>query len=67
MEHQDHLSGKILKATVKIQEDFPELVKYLDEIPRTFQSNTEKGVSHEALEDYLDSLNNLMDKYENES
>ncbi len=48
---------------MKIQEDFPELIKYLDEIPRNSQSNTEKGVSHKALKDYLDSLNNLLETY----
>ena len=66
MQNQDDLSIKILITTVKIQEEFPELIKYLDEIPRSFQSNTEKGVSHIALKDYLDSLNDLLKTYAKE-
>lgn len=66
MQHQDELSEKIFSTTVKIQEEFPELIKYLDEIPRNFQSNTEKGVSHKALKDYLDSLNDLLETYAKE-
>jgi len=66
MQHQDDLSEKIFIATMKIQEEFPELMKYLDEIPRNLQSNTEKGVSHNSLKDYLDSLNNLLKTYSKE-
>lgn len=66
MEHQDDLSRKIFLATEKIQEEFPELIKYLDEIPRNFQSNTNKGVSQKALKDYLDSLNDLLETYAKE-
>ena len=66
MQHQDELSKKIFLTTVKIQREFPELIKYLDEIPRNFQSNTEKDVSHKALKDYLDSLNDLLETYAKE-
>ena len=63
MLHQDHLSENIFIATVKIQKDFPELVKYIDEIPSNLLLNNKKGVSHKALKDYLDSLNNLLETY----
>ena len=66
MQHQDDLSENIFIATLKIQEEFPELIKYINEIPRSLQLNTEKSVSKKALKDYLDSLNNLLETYAKE-
>ncbi|MFT4521433.1 MAG: flagellar biosynthesis chaperone FliJ [Bacteroidia bacterium] len=66
MESQNVLSEKIFLTTEKIQEEFPELIKYLDEIPSNFQSNTEQGVSKEALKEYLDYLNDLFETYAKE-
>ena len=66
MESQNELNETILLTTLKIQEEFPELTKYLDEIPRNFQSNTEKGVNNKALKDYLDSLIDLLETYAKE-
>ncbi|MFN0728395.1 hypothetical protein [Polaribacter gochangensis] len=63
MEHQSSsLSKKIFLTTEKIQEEFPELMKYLDEIPINLL-NTEKGVSQKDLKDYLDSINDLLKTY----
>ena len=61
MQHQDDLSENIFIVTLKIQEEFPELIKYIDEIPRNLQLNAEKFVSKKALKDYLDYLNNLLE------
>ncbi len=63
MESQNGLNESILLTTLKIQNEFPELVKYLDELPKKFQSNTEKGVNNKELKDYLDSLNDLLETY----
>jgi len=63
MEFQKNLNDTIFLTTVKIQEEFPELTKYLGEIPGNFQSNTEEGVNNKALEDYLGSLNDLLETY----
>ena len=63
MESQNDLNESIFLTTLKIQEEFPELTKYFDEIPVNFQSYTEKGVNNKALEDYLDSLNDLLETY----
>ncbi|GGX11215.1 hypothetical protein [Aquimarina muelleri] len=64
MESQNDLNETIFLTTSKIQEEFPELTKYLGEIPENSQSNTEKGVNKKALEDYLESLNYLLETYE---
>jgi len=66
MQQQNDFNEKIFLTTLKIQEEFPELIKYMNEIPRNFQSNTKKGVSHKSLKDYLDSLNNLLETYAKE-
>ena len=36
MDNQNNLSKEIYLATEKIQNEFPELMKYLDEIPIDF-------------------------------
>lgn len=66
MKHHDDLNEKIFLITVKIKEEFPELIKYLGEIPRNSQSNSKEGVSTKALKDYLDSLNDLLETYAKE-
>ena len=66
MESQNDLNDSIRLTTLKIQEEYPELTKYLDEIPENFQFNTEKGVNNKALKDYLDSLTDLLETYAKE-
>ncbi|MGM5470329.1 hypothetical protein ACS386_08625 [Flavobacteriaceae bacterium LMO-SS05] len=63
MESQNNLNDKIRLTTLKIQEEYPELIKYLNEIPRNRLSNAEKEIDNTALKDYLDSLNNLLETY----
>ena len=66
MESQNDLNDNIRLTTLKIQEEYPELIKYLNEIPRNFLSNAEKGINNKELKDYLDSLNNLLETYAKE-
>lgn len=49
------LTKKILKKTVKIQKEFPELYELLDETPLFF-SVTEKNITIRDLRQYLISL-----------
>jgi len=63
MESQNDLNENIRVTTLKIQEEYPELIKYMNEIPRSFLSSTEKGINNKELKDYLDSLNNLLETY----
>ena len=63
MKSQNDLNNNIRLTTSKIQEEYPELIKYLDEIPRNFLSKEEKGINNKELKDYLDSLNNLLETY----
>ena len=66
MQQQDDLSKEIFSTTAKIQEEYPELIKYLDEIPRNFHLTKNEGVSQKALKDYLNYLNNLLKTYAKE-
>jgi len=66
MESQNDLNENIRLTTLKIQEEYPELIKYMNEIPRSFLSSTEKGVNNKELKGYLDSLNNLLETYAEE-
>ena len=63
MESKNNLNDNIRLTTLKIQEKYPELIKYMNEIPRNFLSNTEKEVNNKELIGYLDSLNNLLETY----
>ena len=63
MESQNDLNDKIRLTTIKIQEEHPELIKYINEIPINFLPNSEKGINNKELKGYLDSLNNLLETY----
>lgn len=66
MESQNDLNDNIRLTTLKIQEEYPELIKYMNEIPRSSLSSSEKGVNNKELKGYLDSLNNLLETYAKE-
>jgi hypothetical protein len=63
MQNQDDLTKKIATTTAKIQTKHPELIKYLDEIPRNFNITSNDEVSQKGLKDYLESLNDILKKY----
>lgn len=66
MESQNNLNDIIFLTILKIQEEFPELTKYLDEMPEHFLSITGKGINNKELKDYQESLNNLLETYSKE-
>ena len=63
MESQKHLNIAIGQAISRILNDYPELIKYLDEFPEQILSNTLKGVANIDLKDYLNSLKDLLATY----
>ena len=66
MESQNDLNDKIRLTILKIHEDHPELIKYINEIPRNFFFKLEKKVNNKALKGYLDSLNKILETYSKE-
>lgn len=66
MNSQNDLNTTIFSTTTKIQEEFPELNKYLDEIPEYDFANNQKEINNIELKDYLESLKDLLSTYSKE-
>jgi hypothetical protein len=62
MTTEKEINAAILKKTLMIQEKFPELSKYIEEMPITIPVNN-PVVNLKVLTDYYNSLDNLMEKY----
>ena len=63
MKTQDEISGDILKITMLIQEKHPELSKYISEMPVTIPDDERPHINAKILQDYYDSLRDLVKKY----
>jgi hypothetical protein len=57
------LNDEILKITMTIQQKYPELSKYLVEMPVTIPNEDDPEINCKNLQDYLNSLNSLLDTY----
>lgn len=60
-EHE--LNEKILKITMKIKDQYPELTKYLTEMEVTIPDEKDPEITLKNLKAYFDSLNTMLDKY----
>ncbi len=56
-------NSKILKVTMMIREEFPELSKFLNEMPVTIPNEKHPKVDLENLKKYYDSLILILNKY----
>lgn len=63
METPKSINNEIFAIEKKMKDEFPELIKYLDEMPQHSLVHPEKGVSKEDLKDYLDSLKEISNNY----
>lgn len=63
METEEELNAKIMKVTMVIQENYPELSKYLNEMPITLPVDTHPEVNIKNLQKYYDSLLTLFRNY----
>ena len=54
---------KVTDALLKIQTDYPEVYKLLDEDPITLISDTEQNHTEALLEKYVSDLNALLDGF----
>ncbi|MCK0189179.1 hypothetical protein [Arenibacter sp. F20364] len=52
--------GEITQLTTNIETNYPELYRSLDENPLTIPSKNHPNVNKKALQDYLDSLKQLL-------
>jgi hypothetical protein len=62
MKTEKELNAAILQKTLMIQEKFPELSKYIEEMPITIPVNNPE-ITIKNLTNYYNSLDNLMEKY----
>lgn len=63
MKTEAELNENILKITMTIRNEFPELIKYLNEMKVTIPDVETPEISKKILQDYYDSLENLLRKY----
>ncbi len=66
MKTEKEVDKDILFITMKIQKEYPELSKYLIEIPVKFSRSTSNGVNTNNLEEYYNSLVELLRNYSNQ-
>jgi hypothetical protein len=62
-EIEKDLNSKILKVTMTIKEQYPELSKYLEEMPATIPSDKDPEITLKNLSEYYESLNSLLNEY----
>ena len=60
-EHE--LNSKILKITMTIKDQYPELSKYIEEMPVTIPDEKNPEITLKNLKAYYDSLNSMLNKY----
>lgn len=63
MENEKELNARILSLTELIQEKYPEILKYLDEMPLTIPDQKKPKINVQTLSNYYDSLHNLLKKH----
>lgn len=63
METKNEINKDIINATLGIQTGFPELSKYINEMPVTIPNLANPEITTNNLKDYNDSLNALVTKY----
>ncbi len=62
-ETEKDLNARILKITMTIRDHYPELSKYLDEMPVTIPSENDPEITLKHLSTYYESLNSMLNKY----
>ncbi len=63
MKNEMELNSDILSITLLIQEQFPELSKYITEMPVTIPDINSPDINLKMLNDYYDSLCVLFNEY----
>ena len=63
MKTENQYEQAILGILNKIRDDFPELLKYINEMPLRLNDSNRKGIRLEELEAYFNSLTELYIDY----
>lgn len=62
-EVESDLNSKILEVTMSIKAHYPELSKYLEEMPVTIPDEKNPEITLKNLSSYYESLNSILNKY----
>jgi hypothetical protein len=60
---ENEWNKKIMDITMRIKDQYPELSKYLTEMPVTIPDETDPHIQLKNLKQYYDSLNAVLEKY----
>ena len=63
METEAEINAKIMKLTMVISENYPELMKYLNEMPITIPIDSNPEINAKNLQKYYDNLLDIFRKY----
>lgn len=63
MKTEEEINKAILKINMKIKEEFPEISKYIQEIPITIPDTDNPEINSKILKDYYDSLIVIVKNY----
>ncbi len=63
MESEAEINSKIMKITMVIQENYPELSQFLNEMPITVPIDANPEINIQNLQKYYETLLNLFRKY----
>lgn len=63
MKTEKALTESILNITMIIRNEYPELIKYLNEMPETIPDKKSPEINNKILEEYFNSLQELLIKY----
>ena len=63
MKTEEEINENILKITMKIRNEYPELLKYLNEMVITIPDVASPEMSIKVLQEYYNSLDAILRKY----
>lgn len=66
MRTEKEIQRDILDITMEINNKFPELSKFIKEMPVTIPDKDDVGINNKNLEEYYNSLRELLTKYKEE-
>lgn len=61
--NEEDLNSKIIKITMVIKEQYPELLEYLNEMPVTIPAEKNPKINLKTLKTYYESLISVLVKY----
>mgnify|MGYP003659801866 CR=1 FL=1 len=66
MKTVNEIEQDIVEITMKINSEFPELSKYISEMPLEVPDKNNMEISRKSFQNYYDSLEQFLNKYRNE-